>query len=126
MLAYDPTQNNTGTGSPGVEGYTSAYLLGASFYRGKDYVTTAANPIIYYCDRVGDSKGTYRLRKQTLNATYNALSGAAVDLVSNSSQILYRPEMTLYGDKRILWYNSAKGYSSFNSWVAETKFIDET
>lgn len=123
-LGYDPTQNNTGTGAVGVEGYTSFYVLGASFWRGKDYTDT--QPIIYYCDRNGNQRDGYRLNKAVFSDTTFTSVPTITPLIQNSSKILYRPEMTLYGDKRILWYNSADGWSSFNSFVADTKFIDET
>jgi len=123
-LGYDPTQNNAGNGEVGVEGYTSFYMLGASFWRGKDYTDT--QPIIYYCDRDGNRRDGYRLNKVTCtDLTFSSVS-TNTSLISNSSKILYRPEMTLYGDKRLLWFNSADGWSSFNSFVADTKFIDET
>lgn len=105
----------------GVEGTT--YAFGASFYRGKDY--TDLEPIVYYCGREGSNENAHYMKKITLSSDYTAIS-TTEDLISGSSEIIYRPEMTLGGDKRILFYNSGKGWSSFNSWVAETKFIDET
>ncbi len=126
-LGYRPMQFGTvvGANTPtlGVEGYTSNYVFGASFYRGSDY--TDVEPIVYYCDRNGDGKAKHRLHKVTMLADYSAISVEAV-LVDNSDKILYRPEMALGGDKRILFYNEADGWSSFNSWVSKTKWIDET
>lgn len=123
MLGYEPTAN--GNNLLGDEGYTSAYVLGGSFYRGETHTETSNTPVIYYCDRVGNSESAYRLNKVTLNAGYTAVS-TNVALVSSSDEILYRPEMVLNGKKRILTYNSAQGWSSFNSFVATVKFIDET
>jgi hypothetical protein len=34
--------------------------------------------------------------------------------------------MALGGDKRVLVYNEADGWSSFNSWVAKTRYLDLT
>lgn len=119
MLGYEPQAN--GTSGLGVEGYTSAYVYGATYQRSKMHSDLL--PVIYYCDRAGDAKDTYRLRKVTLNAGYTAVSTDVI--VKTSDKILYRPESTLYGDKRVTWYNSAEGWSSFNSWVAQDKFLNE-
>ena len=120
MLGYEPQANATPSGL-GIEGFTSAYVYGACYQRSKNQSDLL--PVIYYCDRAGDAKDTYRINKVTLNAGYTAIDSSAI--IKTSDKILYRPESTLYGDKRVLWYNSAEGWSSFNSWVAQDKFINE-
>ena len=110
----------TPTGGTGVEGTT--YAFGASFYRGKDY--TDLEPIVYYCDRVGDDTTQHRLHRVTLDAAHaNVLTD---EVLISQRNIIYRPEMALGGEKRILFYNEGIGWSSFNSFNAQTKFIDET
>ena len=128
MLGYKPQspgfdENLASTGVTGVEGFTSAYVLGASFYRGAD--RDDLDPIVYYCSRAGDAKIDHSLTEVTLASDYLSVSSTAV-LIANSENILYRPEMALYGNKRILWFNDAQGWSSFNSWTSETKWLDRT
>jgi len=130
ILGFLPTQtaiDETGTAlSPlttGIEGFTSFYAFGASFYRGKNCLDIL--PIIYYCDRQGVDNNTHQLHQVTLDDEYTTVSNETV-LISNTDKILYRPEMTLYGNKRFLWYNSAQGWSTFNSFVAEHKWLDLT
>ena len=130
FLGYDPNSvtvddNNNPTG-PGREGFVSGYANGASFYKGSDWNDTEANPRIYYCGRDGSDRSKHYLAYQDLNVTWDALSGIEVRLIENSNKILYRPNMALGGDKRILTYNEADGWSSFNSWVAKTRWLDLT
>ena len=120
LLGYEPQANAIPSGN-GVEGYTSFYAYGACYQRSKMHSDLL--PVIYYCDRAGDAKDTYQLHKVTLNAGYTAVSTDVI--IKTSDKILYRPESTLYGDKRVLWYNSAEGWSSFSSWVAQDKFLNE-
>lgn len=114
--------NSSGTsnGTTGIEGTT--YCFGASFYRGKDY--TDLEPVIYYADRVGDDETQHRLHKVIMASDYTSVVSDTVMITQDN--IIYRPEMALGGDKRILFYNDGQGWSSFSSWVASTKFIDET
>ena len=114
--------NSSGTsnGTTGIEGTT--YCFGASFYRGKDY--TDLEPVIYYADRVGNDETQHRLHKVVMASDYTSVVSDTVMITQDN--IIYRPEMALGGDKRILFYNDGQGWSSFNSWVANTKFIDET
>lgn len=119
MLGYEPQANASPSGL-GIEGFTSAYVLGACYQRSEMHSDLL--PVIYYCDRAGDAKADYRLHKVTLNASYTSVDSDVV--IKTSDKILYRPESTLYGEKRVLWYNEGE-WSSFNSFVAKDKFINE-
>jgi hypothetical protein len=129
MLGYDPnatTTNAAGDILEGKEGFVSGYLNGACFWRGKDWNDTELTPRIFYCGRDGDDRSKHYLAYQDLDAAWQNTSGSEVRLIENSSKILYRPDMALGGDKRVLVYNEADGWSSFNSWVAKTRYLDLT
>lgn len=121
--AYDENVEPITPFTAGVEGFTALYVLGASFWRGKNFLDTL--PIIYVCDRLGNDVTTHRLREITLSNDYTSVVSERV-IRGNSHEILYRPEMTLNGNKRILWYNEGIGWSSFNSYVANHRWFDLT
>ena len=107
-------------GLSGIEGTT--YAFGASFFRGINHYDL--RPVIYYADRVGNDITQHRLHKVTMTDDYSAVSTDAILLTQKN--IIYRPEMTVGGNKRFLWYNEAQGWSSYNSWVAEHRWLDLT
>ncbi len=121
--AYGANGQRLSPAVAGVEGYTSGYVHGASFWRGKNGLDV--RPIIYYADRDGDNQNRHRLTQLTLADDYSAITSETV-LLDNSKNILYRPEMTVGGNKRFLWYNEAQGWSGFNSYVAEHRWLDLT
>jgi len=121
--AYDVSAQPLNPPVSGVEGYTSGYVHGASFWRGKNGLDV--RPIVYFADRDGDNQNRHRLTQLTLADDYSAVAAETV-LLDNSKNILYRPEMTIGGNKRFLWYNEAQGWSSFNSYVAEHRWLDLT
>lgn len=142
-LGYKPWASN---GSQhGIEGFTSFYMYGASFYRGANAFDVA--PIIYLAERIGDDSTKHRLTEITLSDDYGSVLSERdlTPLVMPTSQvdynnmidgipqykagyegsrdIIYRPDPITGGRLRGLAVDLANGWSNYESYTATKHLV---
>lgn len=142
-LGYKPWASN---GSQhGIEGFTSFYMYGASFYRGANAFDVA--PIIYLAERIGDDSTKHRLTEITLSDDYTSITKERdiTPLVMPTSQVdynnivdgipqykpgyegsrdtIYRPDPITGGRIRGLAVDLANGWSTFESYTATKHLV---
>lgn len=144
-LGFKPWTGDSIAGTTGSEGFSSFYMFGSCFYRGKNL--NDALPKIYLAHRVGSDMQQHRLSEITLTGDYTTveserdltpllLPNSMVDWnnvtdgvpsyksgVQGSRNIIYRPDAILGGNKRGLRVDVAQGWSTFNSWSAEGSIL---
>lgn len=147
-LGFKPWKGALASGAvvgTGVEGYTSFYMCGACFYRGKNRNDLV--PKVYLAHRIESNMEQHRLDELTLTNDYSSIASerditplilpnSMVDWTSvtdgvpaykkgvkGSRNMIYRPDTILGGNKRGLRVDVAQGWSTFNSWSANGSLV---